>query len=157
MAKFNNNKKGNKKNYSNHKSNTKMVTFRKEFDSFASAITDMKDHSEVIKNILDTEEDNPTSEAVYKKLAEAVKEHLPNPVKRENMHWEFNIAGSRVSVKTGEYIAFGWNVRSKKVETDDSSTYQNHYYCRITVFGSNPDLVEDLTSNGWYTEEDEEK
>lgn len=147
MKKFNNRPIGKKKPI-----NT--VTFKKSFKSFSEAINDMKNSNEVVAKYLNTEEENPTVENVYKQICLLANDYMPNLTKRENMHWEFRISGNRIFVKTDEFVSFGWIVKSTKVDTDDKSIYENIYNCTITIIGNNPDAIEVLESNGWEKEEE---
>ena len=148
MSKFNNNAKPKKMG---KRTPITVTVFKKCFTSFADAIEDMKNSNDVVAKYLDTDE--VTVEAVYSKICQLAVENMPNLTKRENMHWEFCIAGNNISVKTYEYTSFGWNVKSTKIDTDDQSVYNNTYTCRITIIGTNPEAINKLKENGWELEE----
>ena len=132
----------------------KSVTYKKSFKSFSKAIKDMMAVNNVVAKYLNTDEETPTVENVYKQVCLLANDHMPNLAKRENMHWEFKISGNNILVKTDEFTSFGWKVKSTKVDTDDKSVYENIYNCTITIIGTNPEAIEMLEAGNWEKEED---
>lgn len=137
------------------KSNIETITFRKRFDSFTEAIDDMRRSNLVIDECIGTEENGV--ESVYGALVDLASKYTPNPATRENMHWEFQISAKKVSIKTGKFVSFGWNILSTKNTTEDKTVYENSYNCRITLFGNNQAIaIKLLEDNGWVADTDEE-
>lgn len=154
MTKFNNNSKGSNRE-GGHKPAMKKrksvtsVTYVKSFDSFEEAITDMIANNDIVYSILSLSEDDITEEEVYNKICSLPTKYTPNPVTRENILWEYTISANRVSIKTDQFIAFGWNIRSRKVDDHFESTY----YCKITIFGNNAMAKKALEDADWKLEE----
>lgn len=133
--------------------------YRKQFKSFSTAILEAVNCCPALSKFLGVSADTPQNqisiESVYKKIVELAQEHMPNITKRENMLWEFQISANKVSIKTNDYISFGWGIKSDRVESDDNTTFQNIYNFRITLFGDySEDVINNLRNNGWLTEED---
>ena len=144
------------KEYSPRKKKITTTNMRKQFSTFSEAITEMCESSEVIARLLEVTEEmmdkdkEPTIEYVYSQLIKMASEHIPNITKRENMHWEYQIAANNVSIKTGEFISFGWRITSELVKDDDTTKYINKYDFRVTLFGKSQDeVIQKLENRGW--------
>lgn len=160
MAKFNNNnskgnnnkgKGGNKSGGNNRKRQPmKFTNYTKTFYSFDEAINNMIANNDVVADVLLYDGAATMSTAdIYNRLCDVAKSHVPNPETRENIHWEFHISANKISVKTDQFVAFGWNIRSRKVQDQYEVTVDS----RITIFGENPLAKKTLEDDGWVVEE----
>lgn len=127
--------------------------FVKSFTDFFDGIESIKSASLTVFDLLaEYQTDNVASKAVEDLTKDDIIEtimniavnHMPLPVEKKNILWEFTIAGNRCMIKTDKFVSFGWQTRI--ISGNEVNTFT------MVVFGegkSQEDTINNLIADGW--------
>lgn len=127
--------------------------FTKTFTDFFEGIEGIKNTSSAINNLFNeyqTEEtaskavEDMTRDDIMEIILNIAINHLPLPVTKQEILWEFTIAANRVMVKTDKFVSFGW--QSRKVGADEIIIFT------VVVFGeghTQDNIINNLVEDSW--------
>lgn len=161
MAKFNNNQKRTNNKGNNNRPKTRMSSFKeakkyvpkfipttytKCFVTFDEAISEMVEANQVIENIIKSGE-YYVPEAVSAKMVDYFQKNFP-VVGTETQIVSIICSGSRCSLKTREYVAFGYRYKYSKDKETEEITLSN-IEAEITLYKENQLTSDFLEMSNW--------
>lgn len=124
-----------------------VVTYSKTFTSFFDGMEEMTLCSNVVDYFLsEFGSDYRYIDAAIGAVAHMAAEYTPNPVSKENIHFDFKISKNACRVKTNKFIGFGWN---SKLTEDKSAAIYTFF---VDVYGTGSiqaATIDTLKSNSW--------
>lgn len=146
----------------NNKKKIMFTRYTKLFGNFQEGVEDLCDRSEYIFDLLKKHSSvdecgiPKTMMEMNKTITNIISNKYPNKINQRgsDLLWEFNISGNRTTVKTDNYIGFGYSAYISKIQ---NNTIINYLFS-IDVYGDRQeDLINMLEEMNWKKYEPKNK